>query len=74
MTTLYLAPTCMRAKRHQESLVCIWSLGYYAIRFVSLNVRLQGQTGRAKVDLAFVQTQPLSPHLTVAEEQNFNAF
>ena len=44
-----------------------------------INVHLQCQTGRPKVDLAFVQTQPLPPHLTVAEpedllQQNFNAF
>ena len=33
-----------------------------------LSVRLQLQTGRAEVDLAFVQTQPLPPHQTVAED------
>ena len=44
-----------------------------------LSVRLQLQRGRAEVDLAFVQTQPLSLHQAVAEDllliqQNFNAF
>ena len=45
----------------------------------SLSVPLHCQTGRAKVDLAFGQTQPRPPHLTVAGEllrihHNFYAF
>ena len=32
---------------------------------------LQRQTGRANVDLAFVQRQPLPPYLTVPEELLF---